>query len=226
MYLKTDILFTTTGSICGREITDYLGILIEREAVPADIDSRERLYEMDARYASLAASMNACAADIGADAVVGVDFSVDRLGDKIVFTMTGNAVRLNSVCAAAEPQPEAAVSEELVFEEAAIGEVVPEESVSVEAVAEMPLFEVEEDVPGEAEEMPEDIFIFEEAEPEQHEGASSWQCHGCGTENDPMYRYCPRCGEMRRYDWKCDGCGQQNPPEYKFCPGCGKPCNG
>lgn len=227
MYLNTDILFTTTDSVCGREIVEYLGILIKREILPASISFPEMQYALDARYASLAASMNARAADIGADAVVGVDFKMDMLGNKIVFTMTGNAVRLKSVdcaviipeeapCAPAIETPapvaiEAAAAEETVFEQPEAEEEIPSEEIAPEE---------EESIPEEPEEVPEDIFVFEEAEPEPE---GDWQCLSCGAENEPQYLYCHRCGTMRSFDWKCDGCGQENPQEYRFCPGCGKP---
>ena len=245
MYLKTDILFTTTGSVSGREITDYLGILIKREVVSADVDSREKLYEIDARYAYLAAAMNAHAADIGADAVVGVDFRMDMLGDKVIFTMTGNAVRLRDSAVMPGPvsrEEEIAEIEALEAEEEELAELDAEfealdaeEEDIAEFDAEFEVLDAEEkelaelDAEFEAleaeEEIP-DVLIFEEAEPEKKEAAASWLCASCGTENEEQYRFCPRCGEKRLLDWKCDGCGQQNPPEYKFCPGCGRPCNG
>ena len=211
MYLNTDILFTTTGGVSGREITDYLGILIKREVVSGNIDTQEMLYALDARYASLAAAMNERAKDIRADAVVGVDFRMDMLGDKIVFTMTGNAVRLKD---AGNMQPEMQPAETPEAEEAVPEMLVFPESEDEEAAAQAPA-EEEADIPAE-------IFVFEEAEPEACE-ESGWHCPNCGTANDAQYRYCPRCGEMRVTDWACGGCGQQNPPEYKFCPGCGKP---
>ena len=235
MYLNTDILFTTTDSVSGREITDYLGILIKREILPASISFPEMQYALDARYASLAASMNARAADIGADAVVGVDFKMDLLGNKIVFTMTGNAVRLKSVdCAAAIPEEEpcapsieapvpAEIEEAFIEEEEPTVSEQPEaEEIAPQETEEESFFdeivpEEEETLP---EEVPEDIFVFEEAEPEPE---GDWQCINCGAENEPQYLYCHRCGTMRSFDWKCDGCGQENPPEYRFCPGCGKP---
>ena len=202
MFLNTDILFTTTNNICGREIAGYLGILIERETFPADISAPEMIYAMDARNASLAAAMNAHAADIGADAVVGVDFRMDVLGNRIVFTMTGNAVRLKPIEGDAE-HTDFIPAEEIIPE--------PAEETVIEAR------EVEEEVPG-------DIFVFEETVSEEMQAAAGWKCASCGTENDDQYRFCPRCGAMRSMNWVCDGCGQENPPEYKFCPGCGKPC--
>ena len=237
MYLNTDILFTTTDSVCGREISDYLGILIKREILPASISFPEMQYALDARYASLAASMNARAADIGADAVVGVDFKMDMLGNKIVFTMTGNAVRLKPIesaaaipeeapCAPAIEAPvpeetEVAVIEEVLAEETVTQQPETEEIAQPEAEEE---FLFDEIMPEEAEtlpeEVPDDIFVFEEAEPEPE---GDWQCHRCGADNEPQYLYCHRCGTMRSFDWRCDGCGQENPPEYRFCPGCGKP---
>lgn len=229
MYLNTDILFTTTDSVCGREISDYLGILIKREILPASISFPEMQYALDARYASLAASMNARAADIGADAVVGVDFKMDMLGNKIVFTMTGNAVRLKPIESAAAIPEEAPVSAKIEAEAAFIEEEEPtvSEQPAAEEIAQPESeeeFLFDEIVPEEAEalpeEVPDDIFVFEEAEPEPE---GDWQCLSCGAENEPQYLYCHRCGTMRSFDWKCDGCGQENPPEYRFCPGCGKP---
>ena len=208
MYLNSDILFSTTGSIYGREITQHLGILIEREAVSSDIAADEMVAALDNRYAALADKMNRRAKDIGADAVVGVDFKMDALNDKLVFSMTGNAVRLKAVCA--EENAPAAEAAEAKQEEAKPAEEKPEAKLE-EKAAELQPEPIQEEKPAEPVKK---IKIRKRYMP--------WKCHSCNTSNDWQFQYCPKCGEIRHFAWKCSECGQDNPSEYKFCPGCGK----
>jgi len=212
MYLNSDILFSTTGSIYGREITQHLGILIERAEVSTDIAADELIAVLDHRSAALAEAMNRRARDIGADAVVGVDFKTEALNGKLVCSMTGNAVRLKAA-EAEEKAPEA----EPAAEKAA--EVKPEaKPAEVQAEAEPEAKPVEAQIEPEPEEKP--------AEPAKkvkiRKRYMPWKCHSCNTNNDWQFQYCPKCGEIRHFSWKCSGCGQDNPSEYKFCPGCGK----
>lgn len=211
MYLNFDILFSTTGSVYGREITQHLGILIEREVAAA-----EDVAAMNTQYAALAAAMNARAKDIGADAVVGVDFKLDALGDKLVFSMTGNAVRLKPA-EAPEIAPEAAPADA----EVAASEAKPAEQPAEAPAPEEKPVEQPAEAPAESEKVE-----FKSAEPVKkikvRRRYMPWKCHKCDSTNDWQFQYCPKCGEIRHFDWKCAGCGQHNPSEYKFCPGCGK----
>ena len=193
MYLNFDILFSTTGSIYGREIAQHLGILAERKAVSAYIDAEKMAAVMDTQYAELAVIMNTRAKDIGADAVVGVDFRMDKLDNKLLFSVTGNAVRLKP----ADGAPEAA--EIIPAEEAAIEEMGPQP----EAV---PLFAEEEPVPPVIEEEPawkcRKCGTSNEAQfhfcPQCGETRRfDWKCPACGMENLPEYRFCPGCGAER-----------------------------
>lgn len=231
MYLKTDILFTTTGSVSGREITDYLGILIKREVVSADVDSREKLYEIDARYAYLAAAMNAHAADIGADAVVGVDFRMDMLGDKVIFTMTGNAVRLRDSAVMPGPvsrEEEIAEIEALDAEEKDIAELDAEfEALDAE----------EEDIAGldaefealEAEEkdIAELDAEFETLEAEEKDIAeldAEFEALDAEEEIPDVLIFEEAEPEKKEAaaSWLCASCGTENEEQYRFCPRCGE----
>ena len=133
MYLNTDIIFSTTASICGSEITQHLGILAERSVISVS-DAAELVAAMDTQYAALADAMNRRARDIGADAVVGVNFAADRLDGGLLLSITGNAVRLKET-EAAEEAPEAVQQPEEEKKEEASPAVIPEEKAE-EAPAE------------------------------------------------------------------------------------------
>ena len=209
MYLNTDILFSTAGSICGREITQHLGILAKRALISANTDA-ETLAAMDTQYAALAGEMHKRAQDIGADAVVGVDFFMEQMqGNRLLLSLTGNAVRLKPVEEAGEA---AEIIAEIPAEEQKVIETGAEE-IPEEPAAEM--------IDPEPEEAPEEASaqVEETPDPDRY---LPWKCHKCDTDNDWQFLYCPKCGEIRHFDWKCSACGQENPSEYKFCPGCGK----
>ena len=214
MYLNTDIIFSTTASICGSEITQHLGILAERSVISVS-DAAELVAAMDTQYAALADAMNRRARDIGADAVVGVNFAADRLDGGLLLSITGNAVRLKET-EAAEEAPEAVQQPEEEKKEEASPAVIPEEKAE-----EAPAEEKIEFIPAETEQVE-----FKPAEPAQKPKVRKrylpWKCHKCDSSNDWQFHYCPKCGEIRHFDWKCSACGQDNPSEYKFCPGCGK----
>ena len=46
-------------------------------------------------------------------------------------------------------------------------------------------------------------------------------CSGCGTEIEPGFAFCPKCGA--RQPAICQGCGYSCDPDFAFCPRCGRP---
>ena len=102
------MIVTTTGSVEGRRITGYLGIVTGEAIMGANIvrdlfagitdiiGGRSGAYEAklaDARETALS-EMQARAAQLGADAVVGVDLDYEVINNMLMVSASGTAVRL------------------------------------------------------------------------------------------------------------------------------------
>lgn len=102
------MIVTTTGSVEGRRITGYLGIVTGEAIMGANIvrdlfagitdiiGGRSGAYEAklaDARETALN-EMQARAAQLGADAVVGVDLDYEVINNMLMVSASGTAVRL------------------------------------------------------------------------------------------------------------------------------------
>ncbi|WP_144186039.1 heavy metal-binding domain-containing protein [Elioraea rosea] len=105
------MIFTTTNSVAGREITAYLGIVFGDAVVGVNVvrdvfasirdivGGRSAAYEKELSAARRVALENllAEARELGADAVVGVDIdyaSIGKGGGMLMVTTTGTAVKL------------------------------------------------------------------------------------------------------------------------------------
>lgn len=106
------MIFTTTNSVAGREITGYRGIVFGDAIVGVNVirdlfasirdivGGRSAAYEKELAGARQAALENllAEAAALGADAVVGVDIDYETVGQggsMLMVTATGTAVTLS-----------------------------------------------------------------------------------------------------------------------------------
>lgn len=102
------MIVTTTSSVEGRRITGYLGIVTGEAIMGANIvrdlfagitdiiGGRSGAYEAklaDARETALN-EMQARAAQLGADAVVGVDLDYEVINNMLMVSASGTAVRL------------------------------------------------------------------------------------------------------------------------------------
>lgn len=102
------MIVTTTGSVEGRRITEYLGIVTGEAIMGANIvrdlfasvtdiiGGRSGAYEAklaDARETALA-EMTDKARSLGANAVVGVDLDYEVIGQMLMVSASGTAVRL------------------------------------------------------------------------------------------------------------------------------------
>jgi uncharacterized protein YbjQ (UPF0145 family) len=114
------MLFTTTGTIQGREIESYLGVVFGDAVLGVNvfkdllgglrdmIGGRSGTYERElgaARDAALQALM-AQAQSLGADAVVGIDIDYEVLGSNngmLMVSASGTAVRLRPSDAVTPP---------------------------------------------------------------------------------------------------------------------------
>lgn len=109
---KQDIILTTSGGIEGRSITAYVGI-VGGEAVMGTnvfrdffagirdiVGGRSAAYEKELRRARHVAleEMREQAAELGADAVIGVDLDYEHIGtgerSMLMVSANGTAVRL------------------------------------------------------------------------------------------------------------------------------------
>jgi uncharacterized protein YbjQ (UPF0145 family) len=105
------MIFTTTNSVAGRDITAYLGIVFGDAIVGVNVirdmfakvrdivGGRSAAYEKELASARQAALENllAEARHLGADAVVGVDIDYETVGEggsMLMVTATGTAVKL------------------------------------------------------------------------------------------------------------------------------------
>jgi uncharacterized protein YbjQ (UPF0145 family) len=102
------MIVTTTGSVEGRRITGYLGIVTGEAIMGANIvrdlfagitdiiGGRSGAYEAklaDARQTALG-EMQARASSLGADAIVGVDLDYEVINNMLMVSASGTAVRL------------------------------------------------------------------------------------------------------------------------------------
>lgn len=102
------MIITTTHTIEGKEVSEYLGIVTGETIFGANIvkdifasvrdivGGRSGTYEntiRDARETSTKEMIEA-AKKLGADAVVGVDFDYETIGTMLMVTASGTAVRL------------------------------------------------------------------------------------------------------------------------------------
>jgi uncharacterized protein YbjQ (UPF0145 family) len=104
------MILTTTPTIAGREIAEYLGIVTGEAIMGANIvkdlfagvrdivGGRSGAYEEELRRARMIAlqELEAWAAELGADAVVGIDLDYETVGQgsMLMVTASGTAVRL------------------------------------------------------------------------------------------------------------------------------------
>ena len=104
------MITTTTPSIEGRTITDYLGIVTGEAILGANIfkdlfagirdivGGRSGAYEQELAKARTIAleEMTAVATSLGADAIVGIDLDYETVGQgsMLMVTASGTAVRL------------------------------------------------------------------------------------------------------------------------------------
>jgi uncharacterized protein YbjQ (UPF0145 family) len=104
-----DIIITTTPTIEGRNITDYLGLVTGEAVLGANIfkdffagirdivGGRSAAYETELRKAReiATAEMEDAARDLGANAVVGVDLDYETVGGQasmLMVSISGTAV--------------------------------------------------------------------------------------------------------------------------------------
>lgn len=102
------MIITTTPSVEGRPVRDYLGIVTGETILGANIfkdlfasvrdivGGRSAAYEQEiarARQTALA-EMQAAAEKLGADAVVGVDLDFEVINNLLMVAASGTAVRL------------------------------------------------------------------------------------------------------------------------------------
>ncbi|MEL6612446.1 MAG: heavy metal-binding domain-containing protein [Bacteroidota bacterium] len=103
------MLVSTTSSLDGRPVTEYLGLVSGEAILGANvvrdffagirdvIGGRSGAYERELRKAKDIAldEMTDAAADLGADAVIGVDLDYQTVGQgMLMVTASGTAVRL------------------------------------------------------------------------------------------------------------------------------------
>jgi uncharacterized protein YbjQ (UPF0145 family) len=104
------VIYTTTPSVEGRTISDYLGIVTGEAILGANIfkdlfagirdivGGRSGAYEEELRKAREIAlnELGAWATQLGADAVVGIDIDYETVGQgsMLMVTASGTAVRL------------------------------------------------------------------------------------------------------------------------------------
>jgi uncharacterized protein YbjQ (UPF0145 family) len=104
------VIYTTTPSVDGRTISDYLGIVTGEAILGANIfkdlfagirdivGGRSGAYEEELRKAREIAlnELGAWATQLGADAVVGIDIDYETVGQgsMLMVTASGTAVRL------------------------------------------------------------------------------------------------------------------------------------
>ena len=106
------MIMTTTQMVDGRSIGDYLGLVTGEAILGANIvrdlfagirdivGGRSAAYEEELRKAREIAysELQAAAAQMGADAVVGIDLDYETVGQggsMLMVTVTGTAVRLS-----------------------------------------------------------------------------------------------------------------------------------
>jgi uncharacterized protein YbjQ (UPF0145 family) len=106
------VILTTTPSVDGRSIGEYLGVVTGEAILGANIvrdlfagirdivGGRSAAYEEEIRKARQIAmqELSAEASDLGADAVVGIDLDYETVGggSMLMVTASGTAVRLGA----------------------------------------------------------------------------------------------------------------------------------
>jgi uncharacterized protein YbjQ (UPF0145 family) len=106
------VILTTTPSVDGRSIGEYLGVVTGEAILGANIvrdlfagirdivGGRSAAYEEELRKARQIAmqELSAEASDLGADAVVGIDLDYETVGggSMLMVTASGTAVRLGA----------------------------------------------------------------------------------------------------------------------------------
>lgn len=48
------------------------------------------------------------------------------------------------------------------------------------------------------------------------------RCPRCGSDTDPSFAFCQRCGQALRSERACAGCGAKLEPSFRFCAHCGR----
>ena len=215
MFLNSDVLFSTADAVYGREIADQKGILIENFVISANLTAEETAAALDSAYTALAGALAAQAKEIGAGGVTKAAYKLDCVGDKLIVSLSGNAVCFAE--AAEIPADPAEAHEEEAVGEAPAAEEAPAEEIPAEEAA-----EALEEAPQLEEIVLKPETAAEKAPQKVRPRYLPWTCHNCETTNGWQFQYCPKCGEIRHFPWKCSACGQDNPSEYRFCPGCGK----
>jgi uncharacterized protein YbjQ (UPF0145 family) len=106
------VILTTTPSVDGRSISEYMGVVTGEAILGANIvrdlfagirdivGGRSAAYEEELRKARQIAmqELSAEASDLGADAVVGIDLDYETVGggSMLMVTASGTAVRLGA----------------------------------------------------------------------------------------------------------------------------------
>lgn len=103
------LIVSTTPEIQGRQIQEYLGLVAGEAVFGANVfkdflagmrdivGGRSGVYESELRKArgSAVDEMNEQAAELGADAVVGIDIDYETIGDSMLMvSVSGTAVKL------------------------------------------------------------------------------------------------------------------------------------
>ena len=106
------MLMTTTSSVEGRNITDYLGVIAGEAILGANlfrdlfagirdiVGGRSGAYEKELRKAREIAfrEIQSAAEELGANAVVGIDIDYEVVGEKggmLMVSVSGTAVRVD-----------------------------------------------------------------------------------------------------------------------------------
>ena len=102
------MIMTTTPSVEGKKVTDYLGIVVGEAIMGANlfrdlfagitdiIGGRSGAYEGEMAQARETAlhDLEAHAADLGANAVIGIDLDYEVINNMMMVTASGTAVKV------------------------------------------------------------------------------------------------------------------------------------
>ena len=102
------MIMTTTPSIEGKKVTDYLGIVVGEAIMGANMfrdlfagitdiiggRSGEYVGEMAVARTTALTELEAHAAELGADAVIGVDLDYEVINNMMMVTASGTAVKV------------------------------------------------------------------------------------------------------------------------------------
>lgn len=104
------MIVTTTPSVAGREVTEYLGVVCAQSVMGVNafkdvsagmrniFGGRSKSYEneLSSGVASVLDEMERQASDLGADAVLGVDLDYETVGSNMLMvSASGTAVRMS-----------------------------------------------------------------------------------------------------------------------------------